>query len=172
MRAAEIALLLPDVYRRSAPPGSVLAAVLDVMEQLHQPSEDVLSAFEEYLDPLVTPTPFVRLLATWVDLERLDAAAAGQPSLDVERMRLLVHLAAPLGGTRGTAEGLRLAVRAATGLPECRVLATGPFTVRVELPGATPAQLELARAVVHQERPAHILAEVTDGGPDTGEPPA
>ena len=34
MRAAEIALLLPDVYRRSASPGSVLAGILAALEEL------------------------------------------------------------------------------------------------------------------------------------------
>lgn len=166
MRAAEIALLLPDVYRRSAPPGSVLAGILAALEELHAPSEAALASFPEALDPLTTPDRFVPLLAAWVDLARLDAPGPGRPGVTTDRLRQLVHLAGVLGRARGTAEGLVEVVRVATGVAECRVVTTGPFAVRVELPGATPAQLDLARVVVEQEKPAHLVVWVDDGSPD------
>lgn len=164
MRAADIALLLPQVYQRAALPGSPLAALLEVMAALHEPVEEVLRDLPGVLDPLTCPDRFVPMLAAWVDLDRLDRTGAGR--LDSDRLRLLVHLAAELGRTRGTAPGLDAVVRAATGAPECRIVPDGPFRVRVALPGATPGQVELAREVIAQEKPAHLAVLVLESGED------
>ena len=43
MKPAEIERLLPWIFRRTASPGSPLAALLEVMAVLHAPVEDVLA---------------------------------------------------------------------------------------------------------------------------------
>ena len=100
MRAAEIALLLPEVIRRTITPESPMAALLAVMEEMHSPVEDLLGDMPALFDPIRCPEQFLPVLARWVDLERLDLTPAGR--IDSERMRLLVSLAATLGRGRGT----------------------------------------------------------------------
>lgn len=98
MKSAELARLLPGVYRRTLPREgaereasgagtamgvggdggtgtdrdrpSPLAAVLAVMEGLHAPCEAVLADLDRYFDPRRAPDDFVPFLARWLDLDR------------------------------------------------------------------------------------------------------
>lgn len=158
MRATEIAQLLPEVVRRSILPGAPLAALLAVMEAQHAPAEAAVASLPVALDPLVTPSRFVPMLAEWVDLGRLDRTSAGR--LDPERLRLLVSLAAELAAARGTEPGLLQTLRIATGIRELRLENVGPFRSRVVVPASAAAQVALVTALVAQEKPAHQVVEV------------
>lgn len=158
MRATEVALLLPEVYRRADQPGSVLHALIEVMVELQGPADEALRSFWSDLDPLGAPEPNLARLAAWVGLDRLDRTVAGR--LEPERLRQLVHLAALLGARRGTAVGLREVVLVASGVRDCRILPVAPFRVRIEVADPSPAQLDLVREVVAQEKPAHLVADV------------
>ena len=88
MRRPEIERLLPTVYQLAIDPvedwliepDRRLGAVLDAMETLHDPIEQILNALEAWLNPRRAPEPFVPYLAGWVDLDRmtsLDPVAPG-----------------------------------------------------------------------------------------------
>ncbi len=162
MRAAEIELLLPEVMRRTVVEGSPMAAVVGVMEAMHVPAEAALRDFPSVLDPLATPDPFVDMLATWVDLARLDQTPAGR--IDRARVRLLVSLSADLAHWRGTPGGLMWLLGLATGVEGLRLEPTGPFRVRVVVPATASAQAALVREIAAQEKPAHLVVDVVVEG--------
>lgn len=172
MRAAEIALLLPEVLRRTVVPGSPMSAILAVMEDLHAPAEEVLAEVSTIVDPLRTPDRFVEMLAAWVDLQRWNASTAGR--IETDRLRLLVAMSARVGSRRGTARGLLEVLTVATGIGGIRVdeavpsMGPGgapdglprPFHFRVAVPPGGESQLALITELVEQEKPAHVTAEV------------
>ena len=80
MKHNEIEHLLPVVFRRTLRSQNPLSGLLDVMEALHQPSEDVLAQVDTTFSPFRTPDRFVPFLASWVDLDRFFAEhPAGAP---------------------------------------------------------------------------------------------
>jgi hypothetical protein len=149
MRRAEIERLLPTVYQLALNPveGWVmepdrrLGALLDAMEILHHPIEEILDQLEAWLDPRRAPAPFVPYLASWVDLDRMTGAeaiapwgeratgppgqaalalaaatASAMPVSGLARLRELVASAAELARWRGTRRGLLQFLHIATGL--------------------------------------------------------
>src|ERR1700761_1128533 len=76
MEHQRIRRLLPEAYRAAATPrGGVvrspaLAAILEAMEALHAPAEDILSRADEFVDPHRAPDRFAIMLASWLDLDR------------------------------------------------------------------------------------------------------
>ncbi|MBI4901593.1 MAG: phage tail protein [Actinobacteria bacterium] len=170
MRAAEIELLLPEVLRRTVVPGSPMSALIAVMESMHAPSEAALRGFPSVLDPLTTPDRFVGMLATWVDLARLDETPAGR--IDTARMRLLVSLASELSDRRGTPGGLMWLLTLATGVTGLQLESTGPFAARIVVPHASAAQADLVREIAVQEKPAHLVVEVVVEAPSATTPAA
>ena len=91
------ALLLPEVIRRGAQPGSPLGALLDVMEAMHAPAETALRGLPSILDPQTTPDDFVPFLATWVGLD--DVVPDGvEFEAGVGRLRQLVATSAARAG--------------------------------------------------------------------------
>lgn len=172
MRASEIELLLPEVIRRAVLPGSPLAALLAVMAASHAPSEAILGDLPAFVDPLRTPDRFVPMLARWVDLERLNDVEGG--GIETARMRLLVAMSARIGRRRGTLRGLLEVLTIATGLGGFvvdeavpSVTTSGradgpprPFHIQITVPVEGAPMLELVKAIVEQEKPAHLTADV------------
>ncbi|MFH8251397.1 phage tail protein [Microbacterium sp. B2969] len=174
MRAERIARLLPEVYQRTIVPGTPIATLLDVMDQLHGPVEAVLADLPDYFDPQLTPDRFVPFLARWVDLARWLDDTSGEFDSGVGRLRQVVAASAQLSRLRGTAEGLREALEWATGVAGVRIDeevrdAAGrrrPFHVVVTLPKDAVAHRPLVERIVAQEKPAHVTAEVVfEDGP-------
>jgi phage tail-like protein len=170
MQADKIALLLPEVIRRAVVPGGPLAALLAVMEVQHGRSEGVLDDLPRVFDPLRTEDRFVPMLARWVDLERLDE---GGGAIELARMRLLVAMSARIGRRRGTLRGLLEVLTLATGLrgytvddrvpsvlPNGQAGPPRPFHIKLTVPAEGAPLVELVRAIVEQEKPAHLTAEV------------
>lgn len=170
MQRSAIERLLPAAYQRAAVDGTVLAAVLDVMEALHAPDEALLAAVEEVFDPYRAPEPFVAFLAAWVDLEGVltPGGPSGGYAAGTGQLRNLLAEAATLAQWRGTAAGLRWFLETATGHRGFTVAEpTGqPFQVDVTVPSAAAGYLGLVRRIVEREKPAYTTCTITvDAGP-------
>ncbi len=159
MKRTEIERLLPGIFQRTLQPGNPLLALLEVMEALQQPAEAALTRLDATLDPRRTSDQFVPFLARWLDLERLfeespigkgAAASLSRPiSTGLGRLREIIASAAYLAQWRGTAQGLRRFLEAATGVQgfEIHEQVTGPdgyprpFHFRVRAPEETAAHV-------------------------------
>ena len=177
MKRNEIEPLLPGVFQRTLTPGSPLTAILQIMEDLHAPAEEVLDHLAGFFNPYRTPDEFVPYLAAWVDLARfLDEAPAPQAAAElpgyspgVGRLRELIAAAADLSQWRGTQTGLVRFLETATGITgfvvdEQVVDATGrvrPFHMAVRAPAAAVRDARLIHRIVELEKPAYMTAEVT-----------
>ncbi|WP_433528806.1 phage tail protein [Micromonospora sp. CA-263727] len=165
MRRAAIDRLLPAAYQRAAVPGSVLWALLDVMEALHAPDEAVLAEVDALFAPYRAPGGMVAYLAGWVAMDHVVAAPRRDAPLPLplSRLRDLVAHGSLLAAWRGTPYGLRTALELATGVtgfvldePVDR-----PFHVVVRVPTAAADQLTLVGRIVEAEKPAAVTAEIT-----------
>jgi phage tail-like protein len=177
MTRNEIEQLLPSVFQRTLRPGSPLTALLDVMEGLHAPVEDILAHIDAYFEPRRTPDYFVAYLAGWVDLDRflIHAQENGVPtssfSAGLGRLRELIAAAAMLSKWRGTARGLRMFLEIATGVEGFEVDELvpdddgrpRPFHVRVQAPEAARRHQELILRIIAMEKPAYVTSEVAFG---------
>ncbi|MEU6024103.1 phage tail protein [Micromonospora sp. NPDC048871] len=164
MRRAGIERLLPAAYQRACVPGSVLWALLEVMEGLHAPDEAVLAEVEALFTPYQAPGEMVAYLARWVAMDHLVAAPRRDAPLllPLSRLRDLVAHGARLAAWRGTPYGLRTALELATGVTGF-VLdepADRPFHVVVRVPADAAGQLALIGRIVEAEKPAAVTAEI------------
>ena len=161
MRSPDIQRLLPGVFQRTVLDGSPLAALLEVMETLHAPSEAVLARLESHFDPRRAPDRFVPFLARWVGMDLPVTTGLG-------RLRELVAAAVEISRWRGTARGLRLFLTTATGrtdfeVDESVLGADGrprPFHVRVRAPEAVAAHRLLLERIIEREKPAYVTYEL------------
>lgn len=179
MTRAEIKRLLPDVVQQTVPYSAPLRALLDVMEALHAPSEEILQNLDNIFDANRTPDGFVPRLARWVDLEWIfDVSVeetllqAGQPdwplSTGLGRLRQLVAQAAYVSQWRGTAAGLIRLLETATGEPGFKIeervtTADGPvrpFHLRIHGPQTALQHRGLVDRIVRAEKPAYVTYEL------------
>lgn len=167
MRADRVALLLPEVIRRGAGPGTPLSALLDVMESMHEPAEAALIGLPAMLDPQATRDDVVPFLATWVGLDDVIPDGA-EFEAGSGRLRQLVATSAARARRRGTLDGLRETLVIATGRDDLTVddTVTGPdggmlpFHVDVVVPADAVGLLDLVRRLVEREKPAFVTASV------------
>jgi phage tail-like protein len=178
MKHTEIQRFLPGVFQRTVQRGTPLYALLEVMEALHEPSEQVLQRLDETFDPRRTTDEMVPYLARWLDLDRLLARAPearlasrsfGEPlPSGLGRLRELVANAAYLSQWRGTAKGLLFFLQTATGVEgfEIRegVASPGglprPFHIQVFVPEPATPYRPLIEKIVEQEKPAYVTYEL------------
>lgn len=177
MKQSEIAALLPEIFRRTIQPDSPLDALLQVMEALHEPSEEVLATLDRFFDPYRTPERFVPFLATWVDLtpllrevaEIFEAEAPPPLSSGAGRLRELVALAAYLSQWRGTRHGLQRFLETATGIGGFEIdeqvvdevtRQVRPYHIRIRAPQATAQFRPLLEKIVELEKPAYVTYEL------------
>jgi phage tail-like protein len=169
MRSSEIQRLLPGVFQRTVEPGRPLAALLEVMEALHAPSEAVLAELDALFDPYRAPDAFVPLLAYWVDLDLRVTTGLG-------RTRELVAAAVEISRWRGTARGLRLFLQTATGLRDFALEENvpgpdglpRPFHVSVRAPGSLTPHRALLERIIEREKPAYVTYELHFTQPTPG----
>ena len=175
MERASIAQLMPAVLRRTAVTGSPLAALLEAMEALHEPIEDVLGHLDAYFDPRRAPDEFVTLLASWVNLSSLlsgsapdgTASGASLPS-GHGRLRELVANAAYLSQWRGTASGILRFLEIATGesgfaIDEDVADDDGrprAYHIRVVAPAPAERYRDLIDRILELEKPAYVTYEL------------
>lgn len=169
MKRAEIERLLPTVFRDTVRyPDNPLADFLDVMEDLHAPTEVILKDIARFFDPYHTPDRFVPYLATWVDLERLlyETAYARTPSpwpSGTGRLRELIAAAAFLSEWRGTSKGLLRFLEVATGLTGFTVVENPdrrPFHVAFHAPATSVRFRGLIQRIIEQEKPAYVTYDL------------
>ena len=165
MRRQAIERLLPAVYQRVATEGSVLYALLDVMEAMHAPSEQRLAAVDDLFDPYRTPEDLVPFLARWT----ASAQVAAVLPLPIGRRRDVVAESASLAQLRGTAAGLLAYLEIATGVAGVRIEEPSdrPFHFVVRVPEGAENQVDLLRRIADLEKPAATTCEVVvDRGAD------
>jgi phage tail-like protein len=171
MRHQAIERLLPAAYQRAATPGSVLSALLDVMEAMHAPDEAVLDSVDDLFAAYRTREQLVPFLARWLALDHLlprtRPGAAAQPPGPVGRLRDLVAEGAVLAQLRGTPDGLRRTLEVATGVTGFAIEepVDRPYHFVVRVPSTAVDQLALVRRIVEAEKPAATTAEVPDPVP-------
>jgi phage tail-like protein len=176
MKRTEIERLLPGVFQRTMQAGSPLFALLEVMEALPAPDEEVLNQIDAFFDPYRTPDAFVPFLASWIDLDRLlletpeefkDQALPSFPG-GMGRLRELVAAAPFLAQWRGTAKGLLRFLETATGLYgftlDEQVLDAAnrpvPFHIRIGMPQAATGYRLLIERIIESEKPAYVTYEL------------
>ncbi len=187
MRRDEIATLLPEVIRRTLREGSPLAALLEVMESLHTPSEEILADLPSRFNPLTTSSGMVEYLAGWVDLgwildesteKGMDRRPGSEPmSSGIGRLRELVAASAGLGKELGTRQGIVRFLETATGLTGFSIEETTrdeegrvvPFHVRIDAPSAALPHRRLIRRIIEMEKPAHVTFELSFRGSRSGD---
>jgi phage tail-like protein len=175
MKRSEIERLLPGVFQRTLRAGSPLDGLLEAMEALHAPAEDVLARLDAVVDPRRTRDDFVSFLARWVDLDRIfepeatGAAASARPPISTGwgRLRELTAAAAWLSKWRGTARGLRRFLQTATGSANFEIVenvdsAGQPrlFHIMVYSPVALKPHRALIERIIESEKPAYVTAEL------------
>jgi phage tail-like protein len=169
MRRTAIERMLPAAFQRGAGPGTVLGALLDVMEAMHAPDEDRLDRLDDLFAPYRTPDDLVPFLARWVALDGLVTRSGGVP---VGRLRDLVASGAALAQWRGTAEGLVAMLSMALGATGITIEepADRPFHFVVRAPVDLADRTSLIRHIVDTQKPAATTYEVvfTDDTKESG----
>jgi len=177
MNREQLVSLMPEVYQRCVQDNTPLDAVLDVMENLFVPSEEVLQKIDSYFCAYSTPDDFVYYLAKWVDLERyIDAGCDDiihqdditETSIEIGRLRALIVIAAELSRWRGTIKGLTLFLQTATGIDNYRVEEVSKnnlgmdktFHIRVIAPHAAIQHKKLIEKIINGEKPAYVTSEL------------
>jgi phage tail-like protein len=164
MTRAEIAQLLPLVIQRSVDRSPPLAALLGVMESMHEPSLAVLATFDAVLNPFTTPDRFVPVLASWLGLEpilELRSDGSAGISSGTGRLRELAAASARLGKWRGTAKGLLEILAVATGVSGFTIdEARQPFHFDLHVPAAAAVHGDLIDRIVAMEKPAYVTCNV------------
>ena len=181
MNRTDIGRMLPEVFQRTLAEGTPLDALLQAMEELHRPSEEVLAGLDRYFDPRRTPDAFVPFLARWVDLERVLLQPAphyyGRPPMDspiqsgLGRLRELVASAAYLSMWRGTVTGILRFLEVATGIGGFTVdehVAGRPFHVRFTGSKAAEPYSAMIARIIEMEKPAYVTFELAFAGGDKG----
>ena len=161
MKSGQIAYLLPVVMRRTLELSSPLAAILGVMEAMHEPSEAALRRFHDVVNPYAAPERFVPYLASWVGLEPVLDERGGISS-GTARLRELVAASNMLAKWRGTARGLLLFLEIATGLRGFVIDEPRPFHFVLTLPSGAAAHRPLIERIVNSEKPAYVTAEIVE----------
>jgi phage tail-like protein len=175
MTRTEIEQLLPEILRRTSGAGTVLHAILGVMEGLHVHTESRLAHIDQLFNPYDTDPQFVPYLATWLDLERFfDASDGGATTRDEPitsgsgRLRELIARAAYLSKWRGTGHGLRAFLETATGAtgfeieerPAVEHAWREAFHIRVRVPAWLVIHQALIARIVESEKPAYVTVEI------------
>jgi hypothetical protein len=174
MKQAEIEQLLPGVFQQGLREDGPLSVVLELMEWMHEPSEQILDEIDRYFDPRRTTDGFVPFLADWVGLTWVHARHAddyGPPTprpfpTGGGRLAELVAWSAFHTRWRGTSRALLHFLEAATGVAGFELAAPKggaeqrPYHFALRVPAAAQPHLDLVRRIVDHEKPAHVTYEL------------
>jgi len=113
MKRSDIISLMPSIFQRSVNVDDSLSALVDTMEGLQAPAEQVLDRLETYFNPHLTSDEMVPFLGKWVDLdwmwlddEQLLRNHSNDSELTVNALRKMVFKSFELAKWRGTLKGL------------------------------------------------------------------
>jgi phage tail-like protein len=162
----DFAELLPLVIRRANVPGSPLAALVQVMADLHDPAGEAAAALDGFFDPWRCPERFLAMLAGWLNLPLPITTGAW-------RLRALIAAASGLHQVRGTRIALLIFLQVATGMTGFEIDedvrdAEGrprPFVVAIRAPDAARGHAAMIRRLIESERPAQVRYELTFDAP-------
>jgi phage tail-like protein len=163
MKRVEIEQLLPGIFRRAVHSGGPLDGLLEGMEGLHSPSEEVLSHLDAIFDPRRTPDRFVPFLARMLDLDHLLRPVQDEPiSTGTGHLRELIAAASSLSKERGTAKGLVRYLETAVGVRGFRIdeNTTRAFHVRIQAPESCAAHRVLIQKIIEFEKPAYVTYDL------------
>jgi len=158
VKAKEIEALLPAVFQAAVPGSPALAALLDVMEKLHERSEADFASLERFFNPFRTPAELVPFLARMVHLDL-------EVTTGLDRLRALVSRAAWLAHWRGTQRGLIEFLQTATGVDGFKVdepsgNGARPFHIQVTAPASLRDHEDMLQRIIRQEKPAFVTHEL------------
>lgn len=183
MKQNEIKQLLPEVLQRTVPkekvppgrPGNLMGAFLQVMEDLHAPTEEDLAKIDAVFHPYRTADRFVPFLASWVDFDYVLGGLADEEALSspaytqrMACMRDLIARAAWLSQWRGTNKGLLTFLELATGVHGFKIDETvpgkdntvRPFHLKITVPAEAARFTDLIRRIVDTEKPIYVTYEL------------
>jgi phage tail-like protein len=159
--------VLPEVFQVAADTSPAMQALVAVAEDMHRPVREVLDSIHTVPDPGRAPASLIPFLSRWVDLDWLTLPDPGRPdssrsgTIPLARQRDLIEAAADLSARRGTVDGLTRFLHLATGVPGFAVESVpGGFHIKVLVPPAAAAQLELVGRIVKGMKPAHVTDEL------------
>jgi len=167
MHKDEIVQLLPGVFQKTVSPsgensGDLLMALLTVMEGLHKPVEDVLDNLDHYFHPDMASDRMLPYLANWVGLGPLLPANGAPFPFGNNRLRDLVWAAVSIAQLRGTRQGMRILLEAATGVAPFLIEADGkrPFHLIIQYPTAAEPYTSLIEQILDLEKPAYATYQL------------
>ncbi len=165
MDARAILQLLPAAYReaeRKLGPTTPLATLLEVMQELLQPIDDLIIDLPRTIDPRSCPEPLLPQLAAWLSDKRVEP-------VDSSCERELLANLADFSAHRGTQRALSLTLRLVAGCREVHVEESPatPFHLTVSAPESLRPELARLHRVLEQNKPAHMTAEVIFRTDDT-----
>lgn len=130
--------------------GQFLGAYLKIFEAIWEPWEQRQDHLEQYFDPATCPEELLARLAGWIGVEAL-------PGLTVAQLRRMVAAAGEVTPLRGTRKGLRLAIRACTGVEVAIHDVPGqPYLFRVVLPPESKQLHGLVEQLIQAHKPAYM----------------
>jgi phage tail-like protein len=181
MLRSQIENLLPTAFRSTLREGRPLAALLQVMEEMHAPCETLLERLPELVNPYTAPERYLPMLAHWVNLGGIfPARRPGEETspwsprrlpMPVGRLRALIAAAPELARWRGTARGLEQFLATATGTADYEIDENTtdslgnpvPFHLRIVAPESVRHQKELIERIVQIEKPAYVTWQLEFG---------
>lgn len=175
MTPAALARLLPAVYQQAmlddagddGGAGSVLAALLGLISQMHGSTEAFLADPRRFIDPYRARTDFLTQLARWMALEPyLDQSSSVHS--DVAALRELTRRAASLARRRGTADAMIEICELITGVKGFSIDQGPagddghplPYHFRLVVPAAASAKRAIVEKIVATEKPCFVTAEI------------
>ncbi|MCU1690318.1 MAG: repeat domain protein [Pseudonocardiales bacterium] len=181
MQQDEIVSLLPRVVQRSILPGEPLDALLAAMAGLQAPTEQLARDVQQLARPWQAPEAMLPYLARWLDVDGV-LALGGDGAYTLTggtgQLRELIEAAAEIAQWRGTARGLALFLRSATGVDGFAIEETvldehgrpRPFVIRVVVPGAAADQRGVIERVIRLGKPAYVQCLIDDAVPASADP--
>lgn len=187
MKQNEIKQFLPAVLQRTVegtetetPQGTVrqgnlMYAFLQVMEDLHSPSDEILGDIDAVFNPYRTEDRFVPFLASWVDFDYVFGGLSDEEILNspdyasrLGCIRDLIANAAFLSQWRGTNKGLMAFLELATGVTGFKIEETvldesqkiKPFHLKILVPPKAEQFTDLIRRIVDTEKPIYVTYEL------------
>jgi phage tail-like protein len=182
MKQHEIMRYLPEVFRRTVKSENPLEIILETMEKMHEPGEQVLDSLDMYFDPRRTEDALVPFMSYWINLEwLLTEEQKNGKNLKLEnqehltnglgRLRELIANASFLSKWRGTADGIKLFIIIATGVKSVEIQTNITHDHKKSLPYHFIIKIRedarrfepVLNIIIEHEKPAYTTYEILFG---------